>query len=276
MPRAIADQTIAFPKRQPAPIVQPRTLRGNLPRTGPQTRQTATSAARLWYRSCKRLVDVVVSIALLIITTPILLIAALLIKITSVGPIIYSQGRMGKNGKDFTIYKLRTMVHNCESLTGPRWCIPGDPRVTPLGAFLRASHIDELPQLWNVIRGDMSLIGPRPERREFLPLLQRALPRYRHRLRVRPGVTGLAQVQLPPDTDLASVRRKLACDLFYVENEGPWLDFQIMLCTASKVLGMPLSIVRVFVRLPTLTLAEATVDMMSRREDHEYQHLWAA
>ena len=170
---------------------------------------------------------------------PIILLAALVVKWTSRGPAFYSQTRVGKDGKHFTIYKLRTMIDNCESLTGPRWSMPGDPRVTPLGWLLRKSHLDELPQLLNVLRGEMSLVGPRPERPEFVPDLERSLPNYRQRLQVRPGVTGLAQVQLPPDTDLESVRRKLAHDLYYVLHLGPWLDVKLLLCTALYALGVP-------------------------------------
>ena len=103
-------------------------------------------------------------------------------------------------GKVFTIYKIRTMYQDSERHSGPTWCVPGDPRVTPVGRFLRWSHVDELPQLINVLMGEMSLVGPRPERPEFLAQLERALPDYRQRLTVRPGVTGLAQVQQPPDT----------------------------------------------------------------------------
>src|SRR5262249_56317768 len=124
------------------------------------------------------------------------------------------------------------MGETCGSVTGPRWSMPGAPRVTPLGWFLRASHLDELPQLLNVLKGEMSLIGPRPERPEFIPELERALPCYRQRLNVRPGVTGLAQVQLPADSNLASVRRKLAYDLYYVERLSPWLDRRLLACTA--------------------------------------------
>src|SRR5207249_2052434 len=122
--------------------------------------------------------------------------------------------------------------------SGPRWSTAGDPRVTPLGRILRKTHIDELPQLWNVLRGDMSLVGPRPERPEFIPQLQQAIPHYRDRLLVRPGLTGLAQVQLPPDTDLGSVRIKLAYDLYYVRRRGPWLDCRILFGTAFHVAGV--------------------------------------
>ena len=150
------------------------------------------------------------------LAAPLILLAMALVKLTSRGPAIYRQVRAGLGGRPFTIYKIRTMAHDCEARTGPVWATADDPRVTPLGRFLRRSHLDELPQLWNVLRGEMSLVGPRPERPEFVAQLQRAIPDYRRRLQVPPGVTGLAQVQLPPDTDLAGVRRKLVYDLYYI------------------------------------------------------------
>lgn len=191
-----------------------------------------------WYGAWKAPLDGAISLVLLIVAAPILLVAAVCIKLTSPGPVIYSQVRLGRGGKPFRIYKLRTMRHNCEKYSGARWSTPGDSRVTSLGRFLRTTHIDELPQLWNILRGDMSLIGPRPERPEFIPKLEEALNRYRERLLVRPGVSGLAQVQLPPDTDLESVRRKLAHDLCYVEQMTWWLDLRIMVCTAFTVIGI--------------------------------------
>jgi lipopolysaccharide/colanic/teichoic acid biosynthesis glycosyltransferase len=151
---------------------------------------------------------------------------------------------VGRDGRLFTIFKIRTMVHNCESLTGPRWSIPGDPRVTPVGQFLRRTHLDELPQLINVLRGDMSLIGPRPERPEFTAKLERALPAYPERSRVRPGVTGLAQVHLPGDTSLGSVRMKLAYDLFYIQQLSPALEARILFCTVLRVLGVSFESIR--------------------------------
>ncbi len=187
----------------------------------------------------KRVVDVFLALALSIIAAPIILLAALAVRLTSRGPGIYTQTRLGEGGRPFTIYKIRTMVHNCESLTGPRWAMPGDPRVTPVGALLRATHIDELPQLWNVLKGDMSMIGPRPERPEIAEKLSRLIPRYDERLAVRPGITGLAQIQLPPDTDIDSVERKLVLDLAYIEYIGPWLDLKIVACTALKMFGIP-------------------------------------
>jgi lipopolysaccharide/colanic/teichoic acid biosynthesis glycosyltransferase len=170
------------------------------------------------------------------------------VKLTSAGPAFYTQTRVGRNGRLFTIYKLRTMMDDCESLTGPRWSMPGDPRVTRFGQLLRSSHLDELPQLFNVLKGDMSLIGPRPERPEFVGELEQALPSYRERLVVRPGITGLAQLLLPPDTELESVRSKLAYDLHYVYHLSCWLDIAILLCTAIRVLGLPASIIRGILR----------------------------
>src|SRR5262249_39420482 len=121
---------------------------------------------------------------------------------------------------------------------------------TPVGRLLRRTHLDELPQLWNVLRGDMSLVGPRPERPEFVPQLEQAIPHYRDRLLVRPGVTGLAQVQLPPDTDLDSVRVQLSYDLYYAALLGVWLDFRIGLATALKMVGVPFPLLRALFRLP--------------------------
>ena len=129
------------------------------------------------------------------------------------------------------------MYHDCEAVSGIKWATAHDPRVTPLGRILRRTHIDELPQLWNVLRGEMSLVGPRPERPEIVTSLQRAIPGYWGRLSVKPGVTGLAQIQLPPDVDLESVRNKLVLDLEYVERLGPWLDLRILVGTAMYLLG---------------------------------------
>src|SRR5207237_1211278 len=183
-------------------------------------------------------------------SAPFLLLAAVAVKLTSRGPVFYSQTRLGQGGRPFAIYKIRTMVHNCERQSGARWCTARDPRITLVGRFLRATHIDELPQLWNVLRGDMSLVGPRPERPEFVPALEEAIPRYRERLLVRPGLTGLAQVQLPPDTDLGSVRVKLAYDLYCVRQAGAWLDVRLVLATAFHVAGVPFPVLRRLLLLP--------------------------
>jgi lipopolysaccharide/colanic/teichoic acid biosynthesis glycosyltransferase len=191
------------------------------------------------YDAVKVAVDLGLAAVLIVLAAPVMLLTALAVKLTSRGPVLYSQTRVGKNGRPFTLYKIRTMIHECEKASGVRWSMPGDPRITPIGAFLRKTHLDELPQLWNVLRGDMSLVGPRPERPEFTPALERAIPHYRDRLGVRPGVTGLAQVQLPPDTDLASVRKKLAYDLYYIRYRSLWLDLRLIACTAVHMAGVP-------------------------------------
>ena len=188
------------------------------------------------YLTRKRTLDVCIAVLILVPAAPLILLAAILVKLTSRGPVLYSQTRLGLNGQPFRIYKLRTMGVDSEK-HGACWSVPGDPRVTPVGRLLRKTHIDELPQIWNVLRGDMSLVGPRPERPEFVPSLEQAIPRYRDRLSIRPGLTGLAQVQLPPDTDLESVRRKLACDLFYVRHLSLWLDLRLIFTTGFYLIG---------------------------------------
>ncbi len=194
---------------------------------------------RTFYGVVKVSVDFVCALLLLLLTAPVILVAALAVKLTSRGPVFYAQTRLGRGARPFKIYKIRSMYHNCEHMSGVCWATTRDPRVTPVGRFLRATHIDELPQLWNVLRTEMSLVGPRPERPEFVPQLAQAIPGYRERLLVRPGITGLAQIQLPPDTGLESVRRKLAYDLYYIEYMTPWLDLPILLNTVCKVVGIP-------------------------------------
>jgi lipopolysaccharide/colanic/teichoic acid biosynthesis glycosyltransferase len=203
-----------------------------------------------WYASLKWLLDFSLAMALLVLTAPLVVVAMLFIKLTSRGPALYTQTRLGRGGRPFIIYKLRTMVHRCESLTGARWATAGDPRITPIGRLLRATHIDELPQLWNVLRGEMSLVGPRPERPEFVPRLEQAIPHYRARLLVKPGVTGLAQVQLPPDTDLVSVKLKLSYDLYYLQHAGVWLDLRLIASTALKMFGVPFRVLRAIFGYP--------------------------
>ena len=211
-----------------------------------------------WYPTFKLVAEFVLALFMFGVSAPIMAVAALLVKLTSPGPAFYSQVRIGKNGRPFRIYKIRSMYHNCEQHSGPRWSTPGDLRVTRIGRFLRATHMDELPQLWNVLRGDMSLVGPRPERPEFVWQLEKVLPDYRERLTVRPGVTGLAQVHLPPDTDLVSVRRKLAHDLYYVQRQGLWLDAQLLLCTAFRVAKIPYRGLLKLIRVPSPEVIERT------------------
>jgi lipopolysaccharide/colanic/teichoic acid biosynthesis glycosyltransferase len=216
----------------------------------------ACAPTRNWYEPVKVIFEFVAAWILLVLSAPLIVFAMILIRVTSAGPVVYTQTRLGRHGKPFTIYKLRTMTHNAESLTGAQWSKPGDTRVTTVGRWLRKSHIDELPQLWNVLRGDMSLIGPRPERPEFLAMLERAIPLYRQRLNVRPGVTGFAQVQLPPDTDLESVRIKLAYDVHYIRHQCLLFDAALYLATLGKLIGLSESTIRNLCRLSPRDVAE--------------------
>lgn len=191
------------------------------------------------YLAWKRGLDCTIALLLLVATGPLVLMLMALVKLTSRGPALYSQIRLGLDGRPFSIYKIRTMVHDYERIYGPRWTAEGDPGILPLGRFLRRTHLDELPQLWNVLQGEMSLVGPRPERPVFVDKLELALPRYRERLVVRPGVTGLAQVRLPADVDLEGVRRKLLYDLYYIRHASLRMDMQLLMVTALGLAGVP-------------------------------------
>jgi lipopolysaccharide/colanic/teichoic acid biosynthesis glycosyltransferase len=178
-----------------------------------------------------------------VMAAPVLLVTLLLValvRLTSKGPGIYAQQRMGKGGKLFRIYKLRSMYEDAELRTGPMWCEgERDPRITPLGWWLRKLHLDELPQILNVIRGDMSICGPRPERPEIIVKLVQEIPYYDSRLLVRPGITGLAQINLKPDQTTRCVHKKQALDLEYIETASLILDLRMIVCTAIRVLGIP-------------------------------------
>ena len=189
-----------------------------------------------WYIPCKRWAESFFALALLVVASPVIILGAVLVKLTSRGPAFYRQVRVGLNGRTFTLFKLRTMRQDAEAGTGPVWSTENDPRITPLGQLLRRTHIDEFPQLWNVAKGEMSLVGPRPERPEFVAKLDWEVPRYRERLQVRPGITGLAQLKLPADASLACVRRKVVYDVYYVRNLTPWLDIKLLCLTAGRLL----------------------------------------
>jgi lipopolysaccharide/colanic/teichoic acid biosynthesis glycosyltransferase len=227
---------------------------------------------RRWYVHCKLVIDLFVASLLLVLAAPFILLGAVLIKLSSRGPIFYSQIRLGRAGRYFRIFKLRTMIHDCEKISGPRWSSKGDTRVTPVGRFLRRTHLDELPQLWNVIRGDMSLVGPRPERPEFLPDLEKAFPHYHDRLLVRPGMTGLAQVQLPPDTDMKSVRRKLAYDLYYVRHLGAGLDFRLLVCTLFYLIGLSRQLMQKLFLVPRRGVVERHYKSVAKRNIEASPH----
>lgn len=175
---------------------------------------------------------------LAVFALPVVLVCVLLVRLTSRGPAIYTQTRVGLGGRVFTLYKIRTMRHNCESQTGPQWCLPGDTRITRVGRVLRKLHLDELPQLWNVLRGDMNLIGPRPERPEIVAKLRESVPGYDRRHAVKPGITGYAQIHLPPDSCLRSVKNKLVYDLFYIRHRSIALGLYVLAATGLKLIGL--------------------------------------
>jgi len=183
----------------------------------------------------KRGFDIVVTLLLLPAAIPLALFTALAVRISGRGPVIYSQTRLGKNEQPFTIYKFRSMVPDAE-LNGPQWASTGDPRVTRVGQFIRRSRLDELPQLYNILRGEMSLVGPRPERPEFVRELTKTIPHYRLRHMVKPGLSGWAQVQYRYGSNEEDAGVKLMYDLYYVKNASIILDTKVLLKTAAIVL----------------------------------------
>jgi exopolysaccharide biosynthesis polyprenyl glycosylphosphotransferase len=188
--------------------------------------------SRLGARIAKRVFDVAVSLLILIVLAPVLLLALLAIRLGSPGPALFRQERVGKDGERFEIVKFRTMIVDAER-DGPKLCEgKNDPRLTVVGSFLRRTHLDEVPQLWNVLRGEMSLVGPRPERPVFVEKFIRELPRYNERHRIAPGITGLAQVN---GYYHSSPREKLRYDLMYLYHQSVWLDIQIIVRTALGV-----------------------------------------
>ncbi len=201
-----------------------------------------------------RALNVVVAGLSLLVALPVLIVVALLIKFSSRGPILYTQTRVGLDrrwkrtlairdsrvedlgGQVFTIYKLRTMRVDAEKVSGAVWATENDPRVTRLGKMLRKYRVDEVPQLWNVLRGDMNIVGPRPERPSIVARLREDIPTYRYRHRVKPGLTGLAQINQKYDACLDDVISKVSWDLRYIREQGFWLDVRVMLQTVPAVL----------------------------------------
>jgi len=183
-------------------------------------------------RFIKRSMDLIIgSLALLIAAIP-MIIVAIIIKCTSKGPILYKQKRVGYRNKEFLMYKFRSMEVQEESAEKTKWTTHKDPRVTPIGKFIRKTSIDELPQIWNVLKGDMSLVGPRPERPYYVEKFKEEIPRYMIKHQVRPGMTGWAQVNgYRGDT---SIRKRIDCDLYYIENWTPGFDILIMFLTVFK------------------------------------------
>jgi sugar transferase (PEP-CTERM system associated) len=194
--------------------------------------------SRPFRRNSKLALDFAVSAVGLAVTAPVIALAAIAIKLDSPGPVFYRQERVGKNGVPFEIVKLRTMTVDAEKEGTPRWATVGDVRVTRIGALLRRTRIDELPQLINVLKGEMSLVGPRPERPAFVDAFERQIPLYAIRHSVRPGLTGWAQINYRYGASLDDAKRKLEYDLFYVKNHSVVLDIAIMLQTARVVLWL--------------------------------------
>ena len=197
---------------------------------------SAMSNSLFMYKNFKRLMDVFFSMLLLILASPVCLMSAALIKLTSKGGVLYRQERVGKDYGRFTIYKFRTMVHDADRLTGPRPATKDDPRVTMVGKYLRKLRVDELPQLFNVLKGDMSLVGPRPDISSVVEELDGDAPSYGYRLVVKPGITGWAQVMYPYASSKEEFMEKLHYDLYYIKNMSIILDLVILLKTIRTVL----------------------------------------
>jgi len=191
--------------------------------------------ARRQFRIFKELLDLVGGSIAAMIFGPVILLCAVLIKIWDPdGPVMFQQVRVGLNGKLFTIYKLRTMYVDAEKHGRAIRAGQDDPRVIPVCRWMRKSHVDELPQLFNILKGEMSLVGPRPERPELFEELSRELPDFEQRLAVKPGLTGLAQIKNGYDTDIESVRRKLEYDLQYIDNMSLGMELKLLVATFSK------------------------------------------
>lgn len=181
-----------------------------------------------WEVSVKKFMDIFISVVVLTAGLPVWLFIALLIKTISKGPVIYHQERIGQNGKPFILHKYRTMVANAEAMTGPVWAGAKDPRITRIGRILRKTRLDEIPQFLNVLKGEMSLVGPRPERAFFIEKLKEEIPLYARRLKMKPGITGWAQVKHHYDTSIEDVKQKIIYDMYYFENMSIRLDLKIL------------------------------------------------
>jgi lipopolysaccharide/colanic/teichoic acid biosynthesis glycosyltransferase len=237
-------------------VAAPRTARASRERWLRLVEEVEEPVPRPRAEWLSSLVNRSLALIALVVLSPVILLIALAVKLTSRGPVFYSQTRIGLDrrwnrkpapdgvtrrshdlgGAVFTIYKFRTMCVNAEHLSGAVWAAREDPRVTPIGRFLRQYRLDELPQLFNVLKGDMNLVGPRPERPSIFAQLRATIPQYRARQRVRPGITGLAQINQHYDRNLDDVRKKLEFDLEYLRRQSLWEDFVIMIRTVPVVL----------------------------------------
>ena len=187
----------------------------------------------------RRSIDCFVALTMLLFLLPIFLFTAIIIKLESKGPVFYSQQRYGKNGRVFAVHKFRSMVQDAEQKCGPVWAQKSDPRITRFGQIMRKTRIDELPQLINILKGDMSFIGPRPERPFFADTFKTQIPFYMNRLMVRPGITGLAQVIVGYDETLEDVKDKVSKDIEYIESANSWsMNLYILARTVKTVLAL--------------------------------------
>jgi exopolysaccharide biosynthesis polyprenyl glycosylphosphotransferase len=189
-----------------------------------------------WEKKLKRIIDIIVSLFILVVSFPVSVITALAIKIESPGLAFFRQERCGIEGTTFKMMKFRSMRHDAEKYSGPVWSSKNDPRITRVGKIIRKVRIDEIPQMVNVLKGEMSLVGPRPERPYFVEMLSKEIPYYKRRLKVRPGITGWAQVKHKYDESIEDVKIKLRYDLFYIENMSLRMDFKILFRTIFVVL----------------------------------------
>lgn len=189
-----------------------------------------------WEKKVKRILDIIVSLIFILLSSPITILASIAIKLDSKGPVFYKQERSGLNGAPFKILKFRSMRQDAEKGSGPVWALKDDPRITKVGRFIRKVRIDEIPQMLNVLKGEMSLVGPRPERPFFVEKLAAEIPYYKRRLKVRPGITGWAQVKHKYDESIEDVKVKVKYDLFYIENISIRMDFKILFRTIFVVL----------------------------------------
>lgn len=190
-----------------------------------------------WQKVVKRFIDVIFSLSVLVLGSPFFLIVSIITKLTSKGPVFYSQVRIGKDGKEFKIYKFRSMVTDAEKQGKPELSSPNDPRITSWGRFMRRTKIDEFPQFYNVLIGQMSLVGPRPERQYFIDQIVKIAPHYKHLQRIKPGLTSLGQVKYGYAENVDQMVKRLKYDIVYIENMSLALDFQIILYTVVIMLS---------------------------------------
>ena len=249
-----ADGYVAQPSRSPTPPRGRHVDTPASPRPAPRSVEVPEIIPRERSEKASRALNLALGTLALVIVSPLLLLIAVVVKMTSRGPILYAQTRVGLDrrwrstlalrerrledlgGQVFTIYKFRTMRVDAERGSGAVWAQENDPRVTKLGKYMRILRLDELPQFWNVVLGDMNIVGPRPERPSIVSRLREDIPEYQYRHRVKPGITGLAQINQNYDASLDDVRSKVRWDLRYITEQGFWVDLKIMLKTVPSVL----------------------------------------